>query len=101
MLRTFQVVRLIPEASALEISTRKTGMRPVISLRHATKVPESWWLFDDGSGASGQSGTFTTPADARGDTRKQVDEVMDASIRSSAVYEVENVERAVRKKGRW
>ena len=69
-LRTFQVVRLIPEASALEINTRKTGMRPVISLRHATKVLESWWLFDDGSGASGQSGTFTTPADARGDMRK-------------------------------
>ena len=100
-LRTFRVVRLIPEASAIEVDTQKTGMRPVISLRHAIKVPASWWMFDDGSGASGQGDVFTTPADARGDTRRQFDEVLDSSLRISKVYEVETIEKAVRRRGRW
>ena len=56
---------------------------------------------DLGSGASGQSDSFTTPADARGDTRRQVDEVLDSSLRTSKVYEVESVEKAVRRKSRW
>ena len=58
-------------------------------------------MFDDGSGASGQGDVFTTPADARGDTRRQFDEVLDSSLRISKVYEVETIEKAVRRRGRW
>ena len=100
-MRTFRVVRVIPEAGAIEIDTRKTGMRPVISVRHAEKVPDDWWIFDDGSGASGQSEAFTTLADSWGKTKRQVSEDMDQSLKTSRVYEVEEVTQASKRKKSW
>ena len=79
------MVRVIPEAGGLEIDTRKTGMRPVISVRHAKNVPDQWWVFDDGSGTSGQSMEFTTVADAWGKTQRQVGEDMDQSLKTARV----------------
>ena len=76
-------------------------MRPVISVRHAEKVPNDWWVFDDGSGASGQSEAFTTLADSWGKTKRQVSEDMDQSLKASRVYEVEEVTQASKRKKSW
>jgi len=100
-MRTFRVVRVIPEAGAIEIDSRKTGMRPVISVRHAEKVPDHWWIFDDGSGTSGQSAEFTTLADAWGKTPRQIGEVMNCPLKTAKVYQVIDVSAARKRKGSW
>ena len=100
-MRTFRVVRVIPEAGAIKIDSRKTGMRSVISVPHAEKVPDHWWIFDDGSGTSGQSAGFTTMADAWGKTPRQVGEDMNQSLKTARVYQVNDIMAARKKRNSW
>ena len=100
-LRSFRVVRLIPEAQAIEIDTRATGMRPVVSLRHCVKAPQTWWIFDDASPGAGQSSGPTTVASARGEVGTQHSDDIDASMRLGRVYEVDRVAEAKKVGNVW
>ena len=54
-LRRFEVLDLLPEAQAVRIDPRNTGISDVVALRHCVKAPDSYWIFDDGSPRSGVS----------------------------------------------
>ena len=100
-LRSFRVVRLIPESNALEIDPRRTGMRPVVSLRHCIKAPQSWWIFDDSSPGSGHSSGPTTVAASRGEVGQQLSDDLDAPMRKGRIYEVDRVAEAKKVGNVW
>ena len=106
--RRFRVTRIIPEAHALELDIRNLNIHPVVSVRQCKRAPEEWYLFNDGSLASGRyDGPLTLPA-ARGNPheiggrqRGQEPEEEPDSHQDSCIYPVEWILEAFHSKRRW
>ena len=64
--RRFRVVRIIPEAAAVELDVRGLTIQPVVSVRQCKRAPDEWYLFNDGSLSSGRYDGPLTLAGARG-----------------------------------
>ena len=106
--RRFRVVRVIPEARALELDVRGLNIHPVVSIRQCKPAPEAWYLFNDGSLSSGRyDGPLTLPA-ARGNPHEvggrlpgdDPDEEPDTLV-DDCVYPVEWILEAFHSKRRW
>ena len=106
--RRFRVLRLIPEANAIEIDTRGTPIQPVVSVRQCKRAPDAWWLFDDASPASGvYEGPLTlkvangNPNEVGGRLIDGVDDVDCDTRAAGVIYPVEWVLEAERVRQRW
>ena len=106
--RRFRVVRVIPEASALELDVRGLDIHPVVSVRQCKQAPEEWYLFNDGSVSSGRYDGPLTLAAARGNPhevggRLPGEEPVDEpdTHQDQCLYPVEWILEAFRSKRRW
>ena len=106
--RRFRVVRVIPEASALELDVRGLNIHPVVSVRQCKQAPEEWYLFNDGSVSSGRYDGPLTLAAARGNPHEvggrlpgEEPEDEPDTHQDQGMYPVEWILEAFRSKRRW
>ena len=106
--RRFRVVRIIPEASAVELDVRGLTIQPVVSVRQCKRAPEEWYLFNDGSLSSGRydgpltmAGAKGNPHEVGGRTADQAEPDEVDTHQDACVYPVEWVLEAFHSKRRW
>ena len=105
-LRTFRVVRLIPERNAVEIDPANTTIRKEVALRHCLRAPQCYWVTDDNSLGAGRQEELGTSMRAVAASPQESggmlpfeDDNHDSALRPEWV--VDCVIDALRSKGKW
>ena len=106
--RRFRVVRLIPEAAAVELDVRRTTIHPVVSIRQCKRAPDEWYLFNDGSLSSGRYDGPLKVTSARGNPHEvggrlpgEESEDDPDTHQDACMYPVEWILEAFHSKRKW